>query len=70
MALKEPDGFHYSIGWVNLNNIINSQKAGQTDGLPMLINGIYTGQRDHTAGTLSLFRTRLLYFMHISIGFP
>ena len=69
MARKEPAGFHYSIGWVNLNNIISSRKAGQIDGLPMRINGVYT-VRGITQQALSRGSPPDSYFIHIFIGFP
>lgn len=69
MALKEPDGFHYSIGWVDLNTI-NSQKAGSINGLSMLINGNFEVHRNDLTGHLSLFPTLLFYFTDTFIGFP
>lgn len=64
------DGFSLFRAWVGQNNAINSQKAGQFNGLLLLVNGIYMVYRNDTDCNLSLFPILLSYFTFIFIGFP
>lgn len=67
---KSQMAFHYSRAWVGQNNTINSQEVGRINGLPMLINGIYTVHRNDIMCSFSSFPTLLFSFTYIFIGFP